>query len=146
MELKPYQQAVIADLEAYLATLAGHPDLREAFKEFWNQKGIAADPYKNNVPGVPHVCVKVPTAGGKTFIAVNALKPIFDAFSAANPSRSKVVVWLVPSLTILEQTVKNLNDPAHPYRQKLNGLFKNRVAVYERPEPLIGAGFSADVV
>lgn len=146
MELKPYQQSVIADLEAYLAALAETPDLRAAFKGFWMQKGIAADPYKNNVPGVPHICVKVPTAGGKTYIAVNALKPIFDAFTAANPTRPQVVVWLVPSLTILEQTVKNLNDPTHPYRQRLNGLFKNRVAVYERRELLQGAGFSADVV
>lgn len=146
MELKPYQQTVVDDLVTYLGTLAEHPDLRVAFKEYWKQKGIAADPYKNNVPGVPHVCVKVPTAGGKTFIAVNALKPIFDAFSAANPARPQVVVWLVPSLTILEQTVKNLSDPQHPYRQKLNALFRNRVQVYERRELLQGAGFAADVV
>lgn len=146
MELKSYQQSVIADLEAYLATLAETPDLRVAFKSFWAQKGVAADAYKNNVPGVPHVCVKVPTAGGKTFIAVNALRPIFDAFGASNPTRAQVVVWLVPSLTILEQTVKNLNDSSHPYRQRLNALFKNRVAVYERRELLQGAGFSSDVV
>jgi len=146
MELKPYQQSVIADLEAYLGTLADHPDLREAFKEFWKQKGVTAEPYKNNVPGVPHVCVKVPTAGGKTFIAACALKPIFDALTTVNPTRPQVVVWLVPSLTILEQTVKNLADPQHPYRQKLNVLFRNRVQVYERRELLQGAGFSADVV
>lgn len=146
MELKPYQQQVIADLEAYLATLARHPDLREAYKEFWRQKGITAESYKNNVPGVPHVCVKVPTAGGKTFIAANALKPIFEALTNVNPTRPQVVVWLVPSLTILEQTVKNLSDPQHPYRQRLAMLFRNRVQVYERRELLQGAGFSSDVV
>jgi type III restriction enzyme len=146
MELKPYQQSVIDDLGAYLATLAEQPDLRAAFREYWKEKGVTAEAYKNNVPGVPHVCVKVPTAGGKTFIAVNALKPIFDAFAAANPTRPQVVVWLVPSLTILEQTVRNLSDPQHPYRQKLNTLFRNRVQVYERRELLQGAGFSADVV
>ena len=146
MELKPYQQSVIADLEAYLTALAETPDLRAAFKGFWAGKGIAAAQYKNNVPGVPHICVKVPTAGGKTFIAVNALRPIFGAFAAANPARSQVVVWLVPSLTILEQTVENLNGPTHPDRQRLNGLFQNRVAIYERRELLQGAGFSADVV
>lgn len=146
MELKPYQQSVITDLESYLATLAGNPDLRAAFKDYWTQKGVTADAYKNTVPGVPHVCMKVPTAGGKTFIAVNALKPVFDTFQAANPTRPQVVVWLVPSLTILEQTVKNLSDPEHPYRQRLNVLFRNRVQVYERQELLQGAGFSADVV
>jgi type III restriction enzyme len=146
MELKPYQQTVVADLQGYLEILAKHPDLREAFKTFWQKKGVTAEPYKNNVPGVPHVCVKVPTAGGKTFIAVNALKPIFEALTAVNPARPQVVVWLVPSLTILEQTVKNLSDSQHPYRQKLNVLFRNRVQVYERRELLEGAGFSADVV
>ncbi|WP_333902876.1 DEAD/DEAH box helicase [Achromobacter insolitus] len=146
MELKPYQQSVINDLEGYLETLARHPDLREAFEEFWKQKGVFADPYKNTVPGVPHVCVKVPTAGGKTFIAVNALKSIFEALTKVNPTRPQVVVWLVPSLTILEQTVKSLTDPTHPYRQKLNVLFRNRVQVYERRELLQGAGFSSDVI
>lgn len=146
MELKPYQQAVIADLESYLATLAGNSDLRVAFKDYWMQKGVTADIYKNTVPGVPHVCIKVPTAGGKTYIAVNALKPVFDTFQVANPARPQVVVWLVPSLTILEQTVKNLSDPQHPYRQRLNLLFRNRVQVYERQELLQGAGFSAEVV
>ncbi|MFM0019811.1 DEAD/DEAH box helicase [Paraburkholderia azotifigens] len=146
MELKPYQQTVVADLQGYLEILATHPDLREAFKTFWQEKGVTAEPYKNNVPGVPHVCVKVPTAGGKTFIAVNALKPIFEALTTVNPARPQVVVWLVPSLTILEQTVKNLSDSQHPYRQKLNVLFRNRVQVYERRELLEGAGFSADVV
>ncbi len=34
--------------------------------------------YKNNVPGVLHVCGKVPTAGGKTFLATIALKPTLD--------------------------------------------------------------------
>jgi type III restriction enzyme len=146
MELKRYQQSVIADLEGYLATLAAHTDLRAAFKEYWKERGVDAEAYKNNVPGVPHVCVKVPTAGGKTFIAVNALKPIFDSFGFANPTRPQVVVWLVPSLTILEQTVLNLSDPAHPYRQRLNVLFRNRVVVYERRELLQGAGFSADAI
>lgn len=146
MELKPFQSTVISDLVTYLETLAANPDLRTAFKDYWKQKGVEAEGYKNNVPGVPHVCVKVPTAGGKTFIAVNALKPIFDAFEETNPNRPQLVVWLVPSLTILEQTVKNLSDPQHPYRQRLNVLFRNRVAVYERRELLQGAGFSADVV
>ena len=32
---------------------------------------------------------------------------IFSAFAQYNPTRPKFVVWLVPSLTILDQTVKN---------------------------------------
>ena len=106
------------------------------------QRGM--DPYKNTVPGVPHLCAKVPTAGGKTFIAVNALATVFDALRRRDPQRPKLVVWLVPSLTILEQTVKALGSPAHPYRRRLDQLFRHRVAVYEKRDLLTGAGFSHD--
>lgn len=147
MELKPYQQSVIDDLEKYLATLEKTPHLADAFKEYWADRGVThMDVYKNNVPGVPHVCAKVPTAGGKTYIAINATKTILDAFTAHSPERAKFVVWLVPSLTILEQTVKNLSDTDHPYRKRLNQLFKGRVAIYEKREILLGAGFTADSV
>ncbi|EFW82901.1 hypothetical protein ALP26_200030 [Pseudomonas savastanoi pv. glycinea] len=147
MELKPYQQHVIDDLADYLATLESIPHLADAFQAYWSARGITKmDAYKNNVPGVPHVCAKVPTAGGKTYLAVNAIKTILDAFSTHSPERPQMVVWLVPSLTILDQTVKNLSDPQHPYRKRLNQLFRNRVSVYEKRDLLMGSGFSADSV
>jgi type III restriction enzyme len=147
MELKDYQQRVIDNLAEYLLEFENTSHLGNAFKNYWHNKGVTGiEDYKNNVFGVPHVCAKVPTAGGKTFIAVNAIKTIFDAFAIHHPKRSKLVIWLVPSLTILEQTVKNLSDSEHPYRQRLNQLFSNRVVVYEKRDVLMGAGFSADSV
>ena len=147
MELKDYQQRVIDNLDEYLAELVIHTSPGTAFKAYWHEKGVTGiAPYKNNVPGIPHVCAKVPTAGGKTFIAVNAIKAIFDALAVHHPERSKLVVWLVPSLSILEQTVRNLDNPEHPYRRRLNQLFSNRVAVFEKRDLLMGAGFSADTV
>lgn len=146
MELKPYQQKVIEDLERFL-DYANRYDLRQAFRAFWDDAGATGMPeYQNNVPRTPHVCVKVPTAGGKTFIAANALCPLFENFALFNPGLPKVVIWLVPSLTILDQTYKNLNDPHHPYRVKLNTHFNARVAVYRKDEVLQGAGFNADAV
>lgn len=56
------------------------------------------------------------------------------------------MVWLVPSLTILEQTVKNLANIDHPYRQRLNDLFQGRVQVYEKTDVLQGAGFNFDTM
>lgn len=147
MELKDYQASVLTDLNAYLDALIeckGH--LAKAFTKFWQDRGALNQVYKNNIKEVPHVCVKVPTAGGKTFIAVNALDRIFTAFSEYNPTRPKFVVWLVPSLTILEQTVKNLSNIDHPYRQRLNDLFNGRVQIYEKADVLQGAGFNADTV
>jgi type III restriction enzyme len=147
MELKPYQQKVIDDLGNYLAVLEKTPHLAASFKSYWGDKGVTGmDAYKNNVPGVPHVCAKVPTAGGKTYIAVNAIKTIFDAFATVSPNRTQFVVWLAPSLTILEQTYNALNDPEHPYRKRLNQLFRNRVAIFDKRDLLMGAGFSADTV
>ena len=147
MELKDYQERVIDNLESYLSELSINYDLRKSFESYWVGKGVTGmEEYKNNVPGVPNVCAKVPTAGGKTFIAVNAIKIIFDALSVNNPGRSKLVVWLVPSLTILDQTVRNLEDSEHPYRKKLNQLFSNRVSVFEKRDLLMGAGFSVDTV
>jgi type III restriction enzyme len=152
MELKPYQQHVIDDLSLFLDYIQETKDVKNAFNDFWVKhpktpllpfSGTAIEPYKNNVPRVPHICVKVPTAGGKTFIACNALKTIFDAFDYDRP---KAVVWLVPSITILDQTIKNLKDPMHPYRQKISAHFGNRVEVFDKASLLQGSGFNATSV
>ncbi|KLR57308.1 DEAD/DEAH box helicase [Diaphorobacter sp. J5-51] len=147
MELNDYQREVLRDLGNYLQTLIDcGGNMGQAFRRFWQEHGVLQQTYKNNVQGVPHVCVKVPTAGGKTFIAVNAIERIFGALDEYNPSKPRFVVWLVPSLTILEQTVKNLSNIEHPYRQRLNELFNGRVQVYEKADVLQGADFNADTV
>ncbi|WP_375447812.1 DEAD/DEAH box helicase [uncultured Fibrella sp.] len=151
MELKPYQAGVIRDLDRYLQYIQRDHRYDLAYNRYWQDEVGEYDPltnsgmrpYQNNVPGTPHVCVKVPTAGGKTFIAVNALHTLFDAFATDRP---KAVVWLVPWSNLLDQTVRNLSNPAHPYRQKLNSLFNHRVAVYQKKDLLQGANFSPAVV
>ncbi len=152
MELKPYQQQVINDLSLFLEQVQETKDVKDAFYNFWSKHpktplfpfaGTAIEPYKNNVERVPHICVKVPTAGGKTFIACNAIKTIFDAFAYDKP---KAVVWLVPSITILDQTIKNLKDTNHPYRQKINSHFGNKVEVFDKAALLQGSGFNATSV
>jgi type III restriction enzyme len=152
MELKPYQQQVINDLALFLEKLQETKDVKDAFYNFWSKHprtplfpypGTAIEPYKINVPHVPHICVKVPTAGGKTFIACNAIKTILGAFAYDKP---KTVVWLVPSITILDQTIKNLKDSKHPYRQKINSHFGNKVEVFDKAELLQGSGFNATSV
>jgi type III restriction enzyme len=152
MELKPYQQEVITDLARFLDCVQAAKNLPDAFHEFWAAHprtplqpfpGTAIEPYKNTVPGVPHITVKVPTAGGKTFLAANALRTIFAAMPVGRP---KAVVWLVPSITILDQTLHNLKNPGHPYRQKISTHFAGRVEVYDKAALLQGSGFSASSV
>lgn len=151
MELKQYQKRVMADLQDYLDLLL-RPDsgsLKNVFAEYWQSKGMAADKialYCDKLGSVPNVCLKVPTAGGKTFLAVNALKPVFDARSHYGRQQPQMVVWLVPSEAILSQTLKNLHDVQHPYRRRLNTDFGGRVQVFDKEDVLRGNGFDADTV
>jgi type III restriction enzyme len=151
MELKSYQKQVIRDLSNYFEYLQKHKSADKAFNNYWTEKvgsynpltGEGMRPYQSNVPDAVHLCIKVPTAGGKTFIACNAIKTIFDSMPE---TKAKAVVWLVPWSNLLDQTVKNLSDPEHPYCQKLNALFNHRVAVYEKRDLLQGAGFNPSSV
>lgn len=148
MQLKPYQQQVISDLERFLQLLEGRTT-RMAFDLFWRehprsplepQKGKGVEPYKENVPGVPHLCMKVPTGGGKTYLACAAVAPIFNAYPML---KSRAIVWLVPSLSILEQTLTNLRDKGHPYRMRLDAEFGSRVEIYDKQRLLGGLHESA---
>ncbi len=148
MELKSYQQEVINDLSTYLEELNNTQNISQAFTNLWESKGVYFSsldedrylrPYDNSIKGVPRVTVKVPTAGGKTFIACNSIKTIFDKLPA---DKTKVVVWFVPSDTILQQTYKNLNDSSHPYRQKIDSHFGSAVRVYDKQTLLYGQNFN----
>ena len=147
MELKPYQQTVINELGEFINILDETRKINKAYDLFWERKGVLIHtleghnylkPYNNSITGVPRVTMKVPTAGGKTFIACNALKTIFDSYPLDKP---KVAVWFVPSDTILQQTLKNLNDTSHPYRQKIDSHFGSAVKVYDKETLIQGASF-----
>lgn len=151
MELKSYQQKVIENLEEYLKYVQEHKNVSTAFNQYWEDKigpynpldNTGMQPYKNNIPKSAHVCIKVPTAGGKTFIAVNALHSIFSAYET---SKTKAVIWLVPWSNLLQQTVNALSNPEHPYRQKLNALFNHKVEIYQKEDLLQGSNFNPTVV
>lgn len=141
MELKNYQKAVIRDLERYLEILMQTKNIETAYTRLWQEKdvkvGFGGMPkYQNLLPGVPNVCLKVPTGGGKTFLAANAIEPILSALGVV---KRRAVVWLVPSDAILTQTLAALRDPAHPYRQKIDVAFGSRVEVYTKEQLLMGS-------
>lgn len=96
-------------------------------------------PYHMVLHGVPHVCLKVPIGGGKTYLEANAIKPIFDSMPNVHP---KAVVWLVPSDAILMQTVDNPMNHEHPYRQKIDVDFSGNVEVYTKEQLLSGQNFN----
>jgi len=147
MELKQYQKKVISDITDYLYFNNLHNDPSKAYDEFWLNKGVnvgfsGVQGYQKNDVRAPQVCIKVPTGGGKTFIATSAVKPIFNFL----PNNNKVVLWLVPSETILSQTIQNLKNPDHPYRQKLNSDFSSRVEIYTKLEALNGQNFNTTTI
>ncbi len=61
-------------------------------------------------------------------------------------SNVKAVVWLVPSDAILSQTVRNLKNTDHPYRQRLDRDFGGKVTIYTKEEALNGQGFNPSAV
>lgn len=148
MKLKSYQKGVMDDLVNYLKCVNDQSDLFSAWKAYWETKDVVigsngALSYNNAIKGVPHVCMKVPTGGGKTFMACASLKRIFEALPLGKP---RVVVWLVPSDPILKQTIRTLSDASHPYRQKLNQDFGGRAEVYTKEMLLNAQNFSPDTV
>ena len=65
---------------------------------------------------MPYFCLRVPTGGGKTFLAASAVALVNTHLLATEHS---VVLWLVPSDAIREQTLKALRQPGHPYHHAL---------------------------
>lgn len=148
MQLKEYQHQTLRDLELYIETLNNSKSLTVAYSQYWAERGVSVNgfsnnylhPYINSVNGVPRVTLKVPTAGGKTFIACNAIKRIMDKLQTGAPNL--VVAWFVPSDTILKQTLEKLQDVSHPYRQTIDALFSHRVVVVDKEAALMGQGIS----
>ena len=150
MELKKYQKSVLRDLvdyTSYYYNSGFNPSV--AFKEFWKSKGVETgqpkfNNYVDKIRGVPNVTLKVPTGGGKTYIACGAIKKILDF--GLSKAQAKVVVWLVPSDPILKQTLKHLQNPEYPYRQLLDRDFNHRVNVYSKEDALNAINLSVSTI
>lgn len=99
--------------------------------------------YADDLDGVPRVCVKVPTGGGKTYIAANALGVICDELPE---EPSDVVVWLVPRQEILAQTYRRLSNPTDPLRMAIDVDFAHQVEVLRKEDGLAGRGFNRSTV
>lgn len=118
--LKDYQERVLESLRDFfrLTAQTGHPD--QAFREITRRFGESVPYFPVAAVGLgsemPYVCLRVPTGGGKTLLACYAAGLAQREFMRAERA---VVLWLVPSNTILDQTADALRDPRHPYRRAL---------------------------
>ena len=82
---------------------------------------------------VPNAVLKVPTGGGKTWLAVSGISRITGGYLERNTG---LVLWIVPNEAIYSQTLKHLKDRQHPYRQALDRIAAGRVKVMEKNDRL----------
>lgn len=141
MELKAYQAQALEQLQKYLVHLASRKQKADADPEAgidfamqaWEKTFSAEALYTRHKSGVgqplPNVCLKVPTGGGKTLLAVKAIDAINTTY---RKKRTGLVLWIVPSTQIYDQTLRALRDRSHPYRQHLDIASAGRTTVIER--------------
>jgi type III restriction enzyme len=122
--LREYQQHALDALRTYFQTCvqlnnAGTPQAANlAFYQHTLENFGVGVPYQpiSELEGLPYICLRIPTGGGKTFVACHAVSIAARDLLQADQS---LVLWLVPSNAIREQTLKALKDRKHPYRRAL---------------------------
>ena len=75
---------------------------------------------------IPHVCLKVPTGGGKTLLGVEAIRRL--------KLGTGFVLWLVPTKAIYTQTYDAFRNKEHPYRQILERASGGRVKLLQKDD------------
>ena len=135
MELKAFQCAALDTLTIYLqrARLTNNPE--QAFLQTWRERtpDQPPPPYRTitGLPGVPNVCLRLPTGGGKTLLASHTVAVAGRYFLERD---YPVVLWMVPTNTICVQTAEALKKPSHPYRAALDAAYDGRVSVFDMVE------------
>ena len=123
-QLKEYQKTTLNKLQKYLE-LTRFKGAAGAFHEFYPQYGY------NKIKGleeVPYVCLRLPTGGGKTYLAANSIS---IASSTYLETETPIVLWFCPTTTIKTQTLETLKNPRHPNREVLEKAFGGEVLVFD---------------
>ncbi|MBN1973831.1 MAG: DEAD/DEAH box helicase family protein [Sedimentisphaerales bacterium] len=123
-ELKKYQRRCLDELSKYLQRTF---ELQDADTAFYEQTRRAYNPIET-LKGLPYVCVRVPTGGGKTVLAAHSV-----GIASENLLRTErcLVLWLAPTTQIVEQTLNALQNKRHPYRQALDKDFDGCVTIMD---------------
>lgn len=116
---KIYQQQVLDSVEAYFKACHELPSPSIAFtattERLW-ERGLPYNPLAGFPTDMPYFCLRVPTGGGKTWLAAKSVALVNTHLLRTEHS---VILWLVPSKSIREQTIKALKDRGHPYHAAL---------------------------
>ncbi|MDC1115174.1 DEAD/DEAH box helicase family protein [Alphaproteobacteria bacterium] len=82
---------------------------------------------------VPNVTLKVPTGGGKTWLAVKSASMILDKYLN---QQNGFILWIVPNEAIYTQTLKHFKDREHPYRHALDLAAAGQVKILTKTDRL----------
>jgi len=160
MYLKNYQIKVVNALKRFLQTARDNRTSFDITKQTlpenmrhtlnWVQAAFRSselsykDCCKNGLGDYyPRVVIKVPTGGGKTLLAVEAIREYQNLFAQ---KRTGLVVWIAPTETIYIQTVKKIRDKGNYLRQLLDQCSGNRTIVLEKGQRLTTSDIEENLV
>lgn len=110
---------VLNSVEAYFKACHELPSPSIAFtattERLWG-RSLSYNPLSGFPADMPYFCLRVPTGGGKTWLAAKSVALVNTHLLRCEHS---VILWLVPSKPIREQTIKALKERSHPYHAAL---------------------------
>jgi type III restriction enzyme len=133
--LKDYQSRAIEVLREYFTLCSALQDPDTAFYSTTKKVLGMGIPYHgpSGLPGVPSVCIRIPTGGGKTLLACHAAGTAAQHLLRTD---HPLILWLVPSNAIKEQTLLALGTEGHPYREAVRSWSFFPVEVMEVSDAL----------
>ncbi len=144
MMLKEYQKRALATVREYVEQLATWREKEKSVREVdpdialdwvqraWNKTapGRTCIPRRNGLGDhLPAFCLKIPTGGGKTLLATKVIDLVNGHFRQGPRG---LVLWIVPTTQIYNQTLKALKDRDHPYRQQIDLASGQRTLILEK--------------
>src|SRR6266404_5287062 len=144
MKLKEYQERTLKEVKIFLEQLAfwrgrareGGEWLFDFAEKAWEKAGVGRTFLKKKDGlgrPLPVFCLKIPTGGGKTLLAVKTIDHVQNIYLQR---QSGLVVWIVPTQQIYRQTLTRLADRDDPYRQHLDMVSAGKTLILEKTDGL----------
>lgn len=129
VQLKKYQEATLEGLKDYLVD-ARFIGAKAAYEGAEKHGVVNIRTYQPlpDAPDVPFVCLRLPTGGGKTLLSAHAARIASETYLEND---YPVVLWLVPTNTIRQQTLETLKNPANANYQALHTAFGGQFMVMD---------------
>lgn len=136
LTLKEYQKEALEKLGEFCKEARSRYDKgitrfeRDAYEYVTDSRSYFAPPGFENVP---YICLRLPTGGGKTLLAAHALGTIGNKMLGTD---CPACLWITPSTTIRDQTLRALQNNTHPYCEALKESINSSVEVITLEEAL----------